>query len=92
MDHLTPKQKLGTGPFFGDNSGWGFGMAVITHRDHLATIPGRFGWDGGYGTSGYSDPREEMIGVLMTQHLMNSPWPPHVFLDFWTSAYGSIDD
>jgi len=74
-DQLTPEQKSGAGMFFGDNSGWGFGMAVITRRDDLAAVPGRFGWDGGYGTSGHSDPKEDMVGILMTQRLMDSPEP-----------------
>ena len=29
---------------------------------------------------------------VMTQRLMDSPEPPRVFLDFWTSAYQAIDD
>jgi hypothetical protein len=28
----------------------------------------------------------------MTQRVWDSPSPPGVLLDFWTSAYGSIDD
>jgi CubicO group peptidase (beta-lactamase class C family) len=91
-DHLTLEQKEGARIFFGDNSSWGFGVAVNTRRDDLAVAPGRFGWDGGIGTSGYSDPKEDMIGILMTQRLMDSPQPPGVFLDFWTSAYQAIDD
>jgi CubicO group peptidase (beta-lactamase class C family) len=91
-DHLTPAQKAGARMFFGDNRGWGFGVAVTTRRDDLSAVPGRFGWDGGYGTSGYSDPAEDMVGILMTQRLMDSPEPPFVYLDFWTSAYQAIDD
>jgi CubicO group peptidase (beta-lactamase class C family) len=91
-DQLTPEQKVGTSLFLGDNSGWGFGMAVTTRRDDLSAVPGRFGWTGGYGTSGYSDPTEDMVGILMTQRLMTSPSPPGVSLDFWTSAYQAIDD
>jgi len=34
-------------PGLWNNRGWGFGMAVITRRDDLASVPGRFGWDGG---------------------------------------------
>jgi hypothetical protein len=33
-----------------------------------------------------------MVGILMTQRLMDSPSRPGVFLDFWTSAYQAIDD
>jgi CubicO group peptidase (beta-lactamase class C family) len=90
-DHLTPEQRAGASIFFGDNSSWGFGMSVITRRDDLAGTPGRFGWDGGYGTSGYSDPEEDMVGILMTQRLAG-PSSPGIDLDFWTSTYGAIDD
>ena len=90
-DHLTPEQKVGAGMFFGDDSSWGFGMSVFTRRGDLAKTPGRFGWDGGYGTSGYSDPEEDLIGILMTQRLAG-PDSPGIDLDFWTSAYGAIDD
>jgi len=44
------------------------------------------------GTSGYADPKEDMVGILMTQRLMDSPDPPGVFRDFWTSTYQAIDD
>ncbi len=90
-EHLTPEQRAGVDMFFGDNSSWGFGMSVVTRRDDLASTPGRFGWDGGYGTSGYSDPEEDMVGILMTQRLA-SPESARIDLDFWTSAYGAIDD
>lgn len=91
-DHLTPEQRAGADMFFGDHSSWGFGMGVATRREGLSTTPGRFGWDGGLGTSAYTDPHEEMIGILMTQRLMDSPEPPRTFVDFWTSAYAAIDD
>jgi CubicO group peptidase (beta-lactamase class C family) len=64
----------------------------VTRRDDLATTPGRYGWDGGYGTSWYVDPEEELFGILMTQRVWDSPSPPAVLLDFWTSVYGAIDD
>lgn len=94
IDHITPEQKAAS-PFFADfwdNRGWGFGMSVITRRDDVAGVPGRFGWDGGYGTSGYTDPKEDMIAILMTQRVWESPSAPAVLLDFWTSAYQAIDD
>jgi CubicO group peptidase (beta-lactamase class C family) len=91
-DHLTPEQKLDAVDFIGVNRGWGFGVAVITHRDDIAAVPGRYGWDGGLGTSWTSDPREEMVTILMTQSAWTSPNPPGVWLDCWTSAYQAIDD
>lgn len=91
-DHLTPDQKAGSELILGKNRSWGFGMAVYTAHDNLYASPGRFGWEGGYGTSAYVDPREELIGILLTQRLMDSPEPPPVFRDFWTSVYQAIDD
>jgi len=92
-DQLTPAQKAVSGfyPGYFDSRGWGFGVSVITRRDDLAAVPGRFGWDGGLGTSWYSDPREDMVAILMTQR---SAFPlfSGVYLDFWTSAYQTIDD
>lgn len=89
-DQVTPEQRADES--FGENSSWGFGMGVFTRRDDLPAVPGRFGWAGGFGTSGYSDPSEDLIGILMTQRLMNSPEPPRYYLDFWTLAYQAIDD
>jgi hypothetical protein len=37
-------------------------------------------------------PREDVVGILMTQHAWDSPHPPQVYLDFWTLAYQAIDD
>ena len=93
-DQLAPEQKAASGLVAGffDSHGWGFGMAVATRRDGVATVPGQFGWDGGLGTSWRSDPKEQMVGILMTQRAWESPTPPAVTLDFWTGAYQSIDD
>ena len=91
-DQITSEQKQGSELLLGDNRGWGFGLSVFTRRDDLCNVPGRFGWDGGYGTSWYSDPKENLTGVLLTQRMMDSPQPPAVFRDFWTCAYQAIDD
>ena len=93
-DQLTPEQKAVSGliPGYFDSHGWGFGMSIVTRRDDIASVPGRYGWDGGMGTSWYSDPTEEMVTILMTQQSWTSPNPPNVCLDFWTLAYQAIDD
>ena len=92
-DQLTAEQKAVSGffPGYWDNLGWGFGMAIVTKRDGVAAVPGRYGWDGGYGTSWSSDPREDMVAVLMTQRA-GFPLFSKVHLDFWTSVYQAIDD
>jgi CubicO group peptidase (beta-lactamase class C family) len=93
-DQLTPEQKAVSGlvPGYFDSHGWGFGVSVVTRRDDIAAVPGRYGWDGGLGTSWYSDPREDMVTILMTQRAWTSPSPPDACLDFWISAYQAIDD
>jgi CubicO group peptidase (beta-lactamase class C family) len=92
-DQLTPEQKAVSGffPGFFNNRGWAFGMSVITQRDQVANVPGRYGWDGGFGTSGYSDPAEHMVGILMTQRSLDATGID-LSTDFWTSAYQAIDD
>ena len=93
-DHITPRQKAAS-PFFADfwdNRGWGFGLSMFTRRDGLSEVPGRFGWDGGYGTSAYVDPKEDMVAILMTQRVWDAPKAPDVYLDFWTATYQAIDD
>ena len=92
-DHLSPEQKAAS-PFFPDfwnDKGWGFGMGVITRRSDLPSV-GRFGWDGAFGTSWHVDPKEEMVGILMTQRRPDRLAIPNLTVDFWTSAYQLIDD
>lgn len=89
-DQLTPRQREAA--FLGDNRSWGLGVAMVVHRDQVSAVPGRFGWEGGLGTSWASDPREELVGLLLTQVNWTSPSPPDVWVDFWTSAYQSVDD
>jgi CubicO group peptidase (beta-lactamase class C family) len=94
-DQITPEQKAASAsdffPGFWDSNGWGFGVAINTRRDTLAATPGRYGWDGGYGTSWYVDPTEELIGIFLTQRVWDAAGPIATF-DFWTSAYQAIDD
>ncbi len=61
-------------------------------RTDLWETPGRFGWDGGYGTSAYTDPQEDMIGLLFSQQMMDSPQAPRFYTGFWNGAYQAIDD
>ncbi|CAN5867237.1 serine hydrolase [soil metagenome] len=89
-DQLTLAQKAAASTFFSDNSGWGFGLSVVIKRDGVAVIPGQFGWVGGHGTSWSSDPKEEMVTILMTQ--LCFPQAFNVYLDFCTAAYQAIDD
>ena len=92
-DQLTPEQKAVSGflPGYYDSRGWGLGMSVVTKRTDVAAVPGQFGWDGGLGTSWFSDPTEDLVAILMTQRSAFPLLSP-VYLDFWTSVYQAIDD
>ena len=85
-DHITPAQKAASpfGPGFWEAGGWGLGMQVIT--DPQPGGPRGCGWVGGYGTSSYWDPETGLIGIHLTQRVMESPAPTPVFTDFWTGA------
>jgi CubicO group peptidase (beta-lactamase class C family) len=90
-DQLVPQQKKGAEIFFGNHSSWGFGMAVDIRQEKPWTVPGRFGWNGGFGTSAYSDPTNDFAGILFTQRMMDSPEDPAVFNDFWAHVYRSLE-
>lgn len=92
-DHITPGQKAAS-PFFENfwaTHGWGLGLSVVTGRGDLPEVPGRFGWDGAFGTSWHVDPKEKLVGVFMSQRRPDILGIPPVILDFWTSAYQLID-
>ncbi|QIF04709.1 serine hydrolase domain-containing protein [Roseimicrobium sp. ORNL1] len=89
-DQLTPRQREGNEMFFGDHSSWGLGMGVVIKQTPESKSVGRFGWDGGLGTSAYNDPSHDLIGILLTQRLMDSPEPPAVFRDFWDGVYEAM--
>jgi CubicO group peptidase (beta-lactamase class C family) len=84
-NHIMADEKRESQLFLDSARGWGFGLSVFTGLDDPNSAPGRFGWDGGYGTSWYSDPRAQLTGILLTQRIMDSPKPPPVFTDFWST-------
>lgn len=91
-DQLTPEQKARSGllPGFFAGHGWGFCLHVVTERNQLRSV-GTYGWTGGLGSAWDSDPREQMITILLTNRLWDSPKPPAVFDDFTALAYAAIE-
>jgi CubicO group peptidase (beta-lactamase class C family) len=65
-NHLTPEQMASGGPILG-GQGWGFGMSVVTAPDDVSSVPGRYGWNGGYGTFWFNDPSRRLVAIAMTQ-------------------------
>lgn len=92
-DQQTPGQK--TAPhatMFMDEggAGWGLGMSVGLRRTRPWLTPGSFGWNGGFGTTAYTDPQNRLVGVFLSQNMMTSPEPPRTYMDFWTQAHLAI--
>src|SRR5437660_1450570 len=65
-NRLTVEQMAGGGPLL-DGQGWGYGMSVVSSPDDVAAVPGRYGWNGGYGTFWVNDPTRRLVAILMTQ-------------------------
>lgn len=68
-NQLTPEQiaKSDFFPHFFETHGWGYGMAVVTAPDAVSKTPGRYGWDGGFGTSWTNDASRNLVSIVMTQ-------------------------
>ncbi|MEV7021590.1 serine hydrolase domain-containing protein [Kitasatospora sp. NPDC093558] len=90
-NQLTPAQLAASAPLLGRDAltGWGFGLSVTTTRDGLPA-PGRYGWDGGLGTTWFNDPVERLTGILLTQRMFDSATPPAVVRDFEVLAYQAV--
>jgi CubicO group peptidase (beta-lactamase class C family) len=65
-NRLTPEQ-MATGDLLLGGQGWGFGMGVATAPDEVSAEPGRYGWNGGYGTFWFNDPSRDLVAIAMTQ-------------------------
>ncbi|WP_367718360.1 serine hydrolase domain-containing protein [Nitratireductor sp. GISD-1A_MAKvit] len=92
-DQLTPAQKMAPhATMFMDEggAGWGLGMSVGLRRTRPWLTPGNFGWNGGFGTTAYTDPQNGLVGIFLSQSMMASPEPPQTYVDFWKGAYRAI--
>lgn len=65
-NRLTPAQIDGAGVLL-SGLGWGLGLAVSVAADDISASPGRYGWDGGSGTTWCNDPHSERIVMAFTQ-------------------------
>ena len=83
-DQLTPAQKAygGLGPDFFSDKSWGFGQAVLNN--------GSYGWAGGFGSTWMVDPANDLIVIVLTQRMFDSPEPPQVHADIQAAAYASL--
>lgn len=80
------------GPSPDGSQGWGFGVGVQTRRSGLGPTVGSYGWAGGLGSSWGNDPKNDLVGVILTTDMFVSAFPPPAAIqDFWTCVYASID-
>jgi len=94
VDQLSAQQKASAIflPGWWDVRGWGFGVSIVTRRDSIWTSPGQFGWGGAFGTSWITDPRENLVAILMIQCMDFPPRPAGIHADFLTSVYQALED
>ncbi len=77
------------GPVDDEGGGWGLGLGVRRTDEPGGRSAGSYGWDGGLGSSWWTDPRTGVSAVLLTNQLWASPTPPPVFHAFRAAAFGS---
>ena len=87
-DHLPAHLDV-----FDDGSlGFGLGVGVLRNLGQSQALGsvGTYGWGGAAGTDCWIDPKEEMIGLPMIQHMLGDAPPIH--RDFRTLAYQALVD
>ena len=70
-DRLTAAQRAGAAGVLEPGCSYGLHVGVAVERTSPWNTPGRFGWDGGLGTTAWADPAREVVGVLFTQRMMS---------------------
>jgi CubicO group peptidase (beta-lactamase class C family) len=83
-DALTDTQRQQALPVVGPGGSWGLATGVDVEAAEPWMAPGRWGWDGGTGTTAYADPVRGTVGVLLTQRAMTGPQDG--FGDFWAAV------
>ncbi|NBD08193.1 serine hydrolase [Corallococcus sp. c25j21] len=94
MTDQIPSEQKDASPFypgFWDATGWGFGGAVTTRPDGISPTAGRYGWGGGYGTTFFIDPRQDLTALLLTQRRVQGPEEGALALEFSKDAYRALE-
>ena len=89
-NHLTPEQIADGEMILGPGWGWGYGLGVQVGQNPYGIRRGAYGWNGGFGTSWFNDPGENLTVILLTQRVFDSPDPPQVRKDFWCAACDTL--
>ncbi|MBI1761934.1 MAG: serine hydrolase [Acidobacteria bacterium] len=89
MDHTAHARKPTAGVTIGEGTGFGLGFRVVTDAaDHqrIGSL-GTFDWAGAASTSFFIDPKEQLIGIMMTQKM---PTDLRLMAEFRTAVYQAI--
>lgn len=65
--NLLTDDEIARGGIILGGRGWGLGISVAVHPDEVSQTPGRYGWEGGSGTSWFNDPNSGVTAILMSQ-------------------------
>ena len=85
-DQLSPEQKAFGGllpNFFAERS-WAFGQSVLNN--------GSYGWDGGLGTSWLVDPSRQLVTIVLTQRMFESPEMPSIHREIQDAAWAALKE
>ena len=85
-NHIVAEQRGPASAAFLETRGWGMGMSVALAPEDEWSKSGRYGWEGGLGTSWFNDPNASVSAILMSQR-----FPPafELYLDFWRGVSDS---
>ena len=80
-------------PMTGPGFHWGLGVAMYHGRDRFPLIRsvGTYGWGGAAGTTYFADPKEELLGVCLTQVMSHGLMPNNTYQeDFQRLVYQAL--
>ncbi|WP_367047573.1 serine hydrolase domain-containing protein [Streptomyces sp. Je 1-332] len=89
-NQLTEPERKSAGLFL-EGMGWGFGGSVDVEAVEPWTVPGRYGWVGGTGTTAHITPSTGAVTIMFSQLQMGGPSFPELMRDFWRYAAGPGD-
>jgi CubicO group peptidase (beta-lactamase class C family) len=88
-DALSDTQRAAGRDILGPGRSWGMQTGVdVTDSDQPVRRSGRWGWDGGTGTSAWVDPARDLAAVLLTQRMMTGARDEPA--EFWRAVYGCL--
>lgn len=92
MNHIPPRLLpiCMNEPMPGIGFGLGFRVMMDVAQSGMMGSVGEYGWGGYAETYFWVDPREELIGILMTQYLPSLTYP--IRMDFRTLVYQALID